>query len=511
MPWIGSTFTRTNGSYSGATVWTQDAAAGVQIVTSNHDTHDQDLATGINACVNKNGANAATADLPMGGFKHTNVANAVARNQYATLGQVQDASGAYGGTSTGSSNAYVINLTPSISALVDGMELAFVANFTNTGAATLNVNSTGAVALRYSNDAALAANAILSGCLVNIRYSASSNTWRLIGLTAGTIPITGAIINGSATLTLPSTTDTLVGRATTDTLTNKTLTAPTINNPAVTSPTISGGATLNGSSSGATVLQPAAAASGTLTLPAATDTLVGRATSDTLSNKILASPTVNTPTVAGGATFNGASSGATILQAAAAASGALTLPAATDTLVGRATSDNLSNKTLVSPTIQTPTMAGTVLTQATAIASTSGTAIDFTGIPSWAKKIIVLLSGVSHNGSSNIIVQLGTGGGPTFTTSGYLSGVVALTNANGTTGFIIAVANSASTISGIVEISNLTGNLWVSKSAVGYSDAAGGSAGGGTVSLGAALTAIRITTVGGTAVFDAGTVNVMWE
>ena len=52
-----------------------------------------------------------------------------------------------------------------------------------------------------------------------------------------------------------------------------------------------------GSSSGTTTVQASAVASGTLTLPAATDTLVGKATTDTLTNKTLTSPTVNTPTI----------------------------------------------------------------------------------------------------------------------------------------------------------------------------------------------------------------------
>jgi hypothetical protein len=72
-----------------------------------------------------------------------------------------------------------------------------------------------------------------------------------------TTPVISSIVN-TGTLTLPTTTDTLVGRATTDTLTNKTLTSPNIS----------------------TILN-----SGTLTLPTTTDTLVGKATVDTFTNK----------------------------------------------------------------------------------------------------------------------------------------------------------------------------------------------------------------------------------
>lgn len=74
MPWSGPTFTRTNGTYSGASVWASDLAANIKIVASRHDTHDQDIATGINACLNKNGQNSPTANINWGGFKITNLA-----------------------------------------------------------------------------------------------------------------------------------------------------------------------------------------------------------------------------------------------------------------------------------------------------------------------------------------------------------------------------------------------------------------------------------------------------
>ena len=76
------------------------------------------------------------------------------------------------------------------------------------------------------------------------------------------------------------------------------------------------------------------------------------------------------PTVSGGITHNGSTSGSTLLQASPVASGTLTLPAATDTLVGKATTDSLSNKTLVAPALGTP--ASGVLTNATGLPLTTG-------------------------------------------------------------------------------------------------------------------------------------------
>jgi len=72
MAWSGGTFSRTNGTHTGTTVWQQDEANADNIEADRHDTHDQDLATGINACLAKDGTNAMSANLDLGGYTPTN-------------------------------------------------------------------------------------------------------------------------------------------------------------------------------------------------------------------------------------------------------------------------------------------------------------------------------------------------------------------------------------------------------------------------------------------------------
>jgi len=191
----------------------------------------------------------------------------------------------------------------------------------------------------------------------------------------------------------------------------------------------------------------------------------------------------------------------------------VTLPT-TGTLATIAGIETFTNKTLTSPSISgTVSLSASLLSSATAVASTSGTSIDFTSIPSWVKRITVMFSGVSLSATANILVQLGTGS-TTYTTSGYISGTVACETAgntatSSTSGFVLFNSAPAVIISGHMTITNISGNNWVSSHTT-KRDTATLVFGGGNVSLGAVLTAVRITS-SSTDTFDAGTINILYE
>ena len=152
------------------------------------------------------------------------------------------------------------------------------------------------------------------------------------------------------------------------------------------------------------------------------------------------------------------------------------------------------------------------LVSGTSVASTSGTSIDFTGIPSWVKRITVMFSGVSTSGTSIVQIQLGTGS-TTYTTTGYTGATQTnSTIINSTTGFATSSSRTAvQTQSGLATISNLSSNIWSCSGNFGDSQAANNAYLGSSISLAAALTAVRITTVNGTDTFDAGSINILYE
>ena len=158
------------------------------------------------------------------------------------------------------------------------------------------------------------------------------------------------------------------------------------------------------------------------------------------------------------------------------------------------------------------------LVQGTAQNSTSGTAIDFTGIPSWVKRVTVMLSGVSTNGTSHVLIQIGTSSG--VTTTGYLGAGTLTASTSGTsyftTGFGVYNNYGATEVThGCARVSllNQSTNLWAADGVLALSAGtnAATKAVAGTVTLSGTLDRIRITTVNGTDTFDAGSINILYE
>lgn len=148
----------------------------------------------------------------------------------------------------------------------------------------------------------------------------------------------------------------------------------------------------------------------------------------------------------------------------------------------------------------------------TAVATTSGTSIDFTGLPTGLRQIIVLLAGVSTNGTSPPIIQIGDSGGVENT--GY-SGTVNDTGTNAlmSAGFSLASAYVATTAMHgaiVLTLLNSATNTWAVQGGIGLSGTAGFSILAGSKSLSAELDRIRLTTAGGVNTFDAGTMNILY-
>lgn len=161
------------------------------------------------------------------------------------------------------------------------------------------------------------------------------------------------------------------------------------------------------------------------------------------------------------------------------------------------------------------------LVQRTAVAATSGTAIDFTGIPSWAKRVTVVLDGVSTTGASDEVgLRIGDSGG--IETTGYVyytsanqlnAGVTSTSIIEYTTYFGVQWGIATTTRHVVWKLYNITGNIWVAEHNLGAKVSAtyiGTSSGGGSKELTGTLDRVQVFTSAG-ATFDAGTVNIIYE
>lgn len=251
-----------------------------------------------------------------------------------------------------------------------------------------------------------------------------------------------------------------------------------------------------------------------------------------LISPVLVTPNLGTPSAgvltnctgtaagltAGSVTTNADLTGAVTSVGNAASLGSFTslqlLTALTDE-TGTGANVFATSPTLTSPVIDgTPSGVGT-LTSGTAVASTSGTSIDFTGIPSWAKRVTVMFSGVSTSGTSPTLIQLGYSTS-SLQTTGYTGSAdeyatAPASNSISQAGFpVVYTRTAAYTTSGAFTINLLGSNTWcisswLSSNPGRYANCLG------FVTVAGTLDRVRITTINGTDTFDAGSINIMYE
>tara|TARA_R110000796_G_scaffold214800_1_gene330724 strand:- start:827 stop:2092 length:1266 start_codon:yes stop_codon:yes gene_type:complete len=152
----------------------------------------------------------------------------------------------------------------------------------------------------------------------------------------------------------------------------------------------------------------------------------------------------------------------------------------------------------------------------TPVATTSGTAIDLTGIPLGVKRVTIFFDGVSTNGTARIMTQLGAG---SIETSGYVGSATYAGGTNNCGGAshsadfkMVGTQAASALINGSYVYSKSSGNQWVlSGSASSASATSYNHTSSGTKTLTGELDRIRLSTSGGTDAFDAGAINISWE
>lgn len=186
------------------------------------------------------------------------------------------------------------------------------------------------------------------------------------------------------------------------------------------------------------------------------------------------------------------------------------------TIKGRASGAGTGDPTDLTAAQTRTITSSPAYTRSTAVTLTTQTSVDFTSIPAGTFKIEITFAALSTNGTSPPIIQLGDSGG--IETSNYTGAATNLTNAsavatvNLSSGFLISGSvGSFSVLQGKISlVLHDSLNTWVAEGTVGGSNAAFTVTMAGFKTLSAELDRVRLTTVGGTDQFDAGTVNITY-
>lgn len=183
MPFSSGTYTPTNGPHTGAEIWSDAAGAEPpfnEIDPTQFDDFSNDLAQALTRCLLKDGSQTVSANLPLSGFKLTNLGDAVAADDAANLGQVQAGDYNWIGSLSGSTSELTASLSPAPAAYTPGLTVLGISTINAEAGATLNLNDLGALPIvRDEASAALLEGDIVSGQVVTLVYDAGGGgKWR---------------------------------------------------------------------------------------------------------------------------------------------------------------------------------------------------------------------------------------------------------------------------------------------------------------------------------------------
>ena len=212
-------------SYNGSGTFVINSAgtpyvSGTVISSTAANSLNSDLATGLSTAICKDGQTTVTANIPLGGFKITNLGAGTVASDAARLSQVQN-SGTTTLISITGTDTITGTVSPTLTAYVAGQAFSFVVAATNTGAVTLNINSLGAIAVTRTGAVALVAGDMVAGQVAVVEYDGTrfqllngnsytdlkvSGTLGVTGATtlSSTLAVTGITTVAAGTAALPS-------------------------------------------------------------------------------------------------------------------------------------------------------------------------------------------------------------------------------------------------------------------------------------------------------------------
>lgn len=179
----------------------QPVVTGTVISSTAFNALTADLATGLSTCITKDGQTTPSANIPMGGYKITNLANGTNATDAVNFSQLQSSAAKY--LSVSGTDTITASLTPALTVYTAGDTFSFTVANTNTTAVTINIDSLGAKAITRDGSTALTAGDLVAGEIVMIVYDGTRfqainpNAFTNLKI-SGTLDVTGATTVGGA-------------------------------------------------------------------------------------------------------------------------------------------------------------------------------------------------------------------------------------------------------------------------------------------------------------------------